>query len=304
VKNHPIKPYIISKGYKSRKRRRLKIGFFIIASIVLPILLYSPIKDYVDEFLKKKGEILKKEEEDKKRNMALTIMDEAKNSARDATMLLEKKVSTAQINTPTYSGIEEVNKSNSMDTSNLSGKWKGSYLERDMWGRDYRIGFEMELKQNNAQITGITTEEKDSRILTARINGTVEGQTIRFVKQYNENLPQSPIGSVIEYEGSIAQDGNSASGTWRAAILSGKWSVSKVSGNISKTKESSQGNTSTAIQQPKKPGEVYIPFVSEFWDIGKAFLQLPWEIGKSSLQLIGSMVSVEITTSEGRKKIH
>jgi curved DNA-binding protein CbpA len=112
--------------------------------------------------------------------------------------------------------------------SNFSGKWEGNYIDKDVQGREYQMGFKLDLMQNGAQITGITTEKRDYRTLTAQIDGTVKGRTIRFVKQYNEE-PRRALP--IQYEGSITADGGSVIGTWRTSISSGKWSISRTSKN-------------------------------------------------------------------------
>ncbi len=130
-------------------------------------------------------------------------------------------------------------------SANLSGKWKGSYIDKDAWGKGYSIWLEIEFKQNGTEITGITTERRDSRTLTAKINGAVDGRVIRFVKQYNEGPPVWPIES-IEYEGNIADDGNSVSGTWKTLALTGGWSVSRVSKNsVDKNKPPLQSITNS-----------------------------------------------------------
>ncbi len=155
---------------------------------------------------------------------------------------------------------------------NLSGRWKGSYINKDARGREYQIGFEMELKQNGAQIAGITMEQGDNRILTARIDGTIEGRIIRFVKQYNESPAPWPVES-IKYEGSIAEDGNSISGTWKTLVLTRGWSVSRVSKN-----------------EPSKESSSLQPAANSASKTTSDF-------GKTFLKSLKSMVNVETTYS-------
>lgn len=158
----------------------------------------------------------------------------------------------------------------------LSGKWKGSYIEWDARGIGCNIWFEMELKQNGTEITGITTEERNNRILTARINGRVEGRAIRFVKQYNWGLPAGSVQS-IEYKGNIADDDNSMRGIWKASVVTMRWSASRVSKN--------EPNKGSSLLQPEAN-----PAPKTTSDSGKTFL--------NSLK---SMISVEATYSPDGK---
>lgn len=113
--------------------------------------------------------------------------------------------------------------------ANFSGKWGGSYTSIGAQGRGANASFEMEIKQNGAQITGVIAELDGSRTLTSKISGSIEGHKVRFIKQYDESPQPWPV-EPIKYEGSITDDGNSIIGTWQTMALSGNWSVLKASG--------------------------------------------------------------------------
>lgn len=79
----------------------------------------------------------------------------------------------------------------------------------------------MQLTQYADRISGTTTEKVKGDTLTAKIHGTIDGQMIVFEKKYNHS------GERIKYEGTIAEDGKSASGSWDRGDLSGNWSISR-----------------------------------------------------------------------------
>ncbi|NJM68437.1 MAG: hypothetical protein HC851_23620 [Acaryochloris sp. RU_4_1] len=113
--------------------------------------------------------------------------------------------------------------------TNLSGTWLGSY-----WQNGEQIRFEFALIHSGNSISGNILD--DSYLGEANIRGEVIGRQIQFSKRYISVRQPS-----INYNGTIAEDGDSMSGDWSFtnSVLghrfqgSGPWEAHRNGDNLS-----------------------------------------------------------------------
>lgn len=118
---------------------------------------------------------------------------------------------------------------NSMDHTDISGKWKGTIIYGPEYGpqQNKELYFEMKVNQKgnliNAvakDIGGIGMHEKE-----AIIKGKFDGKNIDFEKQYptlhltsifgkKTRYKKNKPGAVINYHGTFDKDSKTFSGTW------------------------------------------------------------------------------------------
>lgn len=95
---------------------------------------------------------------------------------------------------------------------NISGTWLGTY-----WQDNQPTRFEVTFAQGDNALSGNILD--DNYLGEAQLSGEVIGRSIRFTKRY---LTSSP--TPIDYSGTISEDENSMSGTWRIdRRFSGRW---------------------------------------------------------------------------------
>jgi hypothetical protein len=100
-------------------------------------------------------------------------------------------------------------RSNPMD---ISGTWLGTY-----WQNVLPTRFEATFVQSNNTLSGSILD--DNYLGEAQVSGEMVGRSIRFIKQYVTTSP-----SPVNYSGTIAEDANSMSGTWKIGrLFSGNW---------------------------------------------------------------------------------
>ncbi len=93
----------------------------------------------------------------------------------------------------------------------ISGNWLGTY-----WQNDSPTRFEATLVVGGNSLSGSILD--DNPLGEARISGEVVGRSIRFTKRY---LTSS--SAPVEYAGTISEDANSMSGSWKIDRISGNW---------------------------------------------------------------------------------
>lgn len=95
---------------------------------------------------------------------------------------------------------------------NISGSWLGTY-----WQDDDPTRFEATFSQGGNLLSGSILD--DNYLGEAQVSGEVVGRSIRFTKRYLASSPHS-----IDYVGTLSEDANSMSGTWRIGrAFSGQW---------------------------------------------------------------------------------
>ncbi|MGH7859596.1 MAG: hypothetical protein ACREQY_19905 [Candidatus Binatia bacterium] len=98
-------------------------------------------------------------------------------------------------------------------------RWDGHYRFKDAW-----VPFDMELRRVGKRIKGTIREIVDGRSLTSTVEGTIEGQNVRFKKRYQDAW----LGAFgIKYEGEITADGRAMAGTWADIRWSDQWRAEK-----------------------------------------------------------------------------
>ncbi len=99
------------------------------------------------------------------------------------------------------------------DASDLKGLWQGSYS----YSSSAEIGetpFKARLGGKDDALTGLITEKhlhNDGQI-KAQIEGSFDGETLRFTKQYIAS--GTAYSRPVQYEGMLSADGRTISGTW------------------------------------------------------------------------------------------
>ncbi|NJO77880.1 MAG: hypothetical protein HC827_04690 [Cyanobacteria bacterium RM1_2_2] len=94
----------------------------------------------------------------------------------------------------------------------ITGAWLGTY-----WQNDQQTRFEATFSQGGNVLTGSILD--DNYLGEAQISGEVVGRRIQFTKRY---LTSSP--TPIDYAGTLSEDANSMSGTWKIGrAFSGQW---------------------------------------------------------------------------------
>ena len=112
------------------------------------------------------------------------------------------------------------------DTCEVRGLWKGSY--RYSAAEDIGASpFKAKLVSKDGQLSGMVVEPHlhGNGEVKAKIEGTQDGATIRFEKRYLHD--HEDYSRVIDYEGQIAADGATISGTWRHSDSSGTFEMSQ-----------------------------------------------------------------------------
>lgn len=103
-------------------------------------------------------------------------------------------------------------------------RWDGAYYYPD---NRQPVAFHLDLQQTGNQISGRTAEPATfgngtSQQLFAYVSGSINGAGISFVKTYDGT---GGVNHSVQYDGTIAQDGLSMSGTWRLGNSGGNFSA-------------------------------------------------------------------------------
>jgi hypothetical protein len=154
-----------------------------------------------------------------------------------------------------WRAIEKVN-THFMTDEFYSGNWEGYYSHGEQYSEERRktkVGFYVKIVLDNGVLNG-TCEEYITKVHMsgpAILTGSIDGGTIRFVKQYpyyyevdeqNKILVDKSRGSFpIHYSGSFDQSTHSFVGIWGiepipgknmdrgdAYLFSGSWTMAKV----------------------------------------------------------------------------
>lgn len=103
----------------------------------------------------------------------------------------------------------------------VSGTWLGTYWQDDMPTR-----FEVTFVQSNNALSGSILD--DCYLGEAQLSGDLTGRRIHFVKHY---LTSSPIP--IAYTGTLDEEGNFMSGTWKIdRRYSGNWEAHRSNNDL------------------------------------------------------------------------
>lgn len=104
---------------------------------------------------------------------------------------------------------------------NITGAWLGTY-----WQDDYPTRFEATFSQGGNVLSGSILD--DNYLGEAQLSGEVVGRSIRFTKRY---LTSSP--NPIDYAGTLSEDENSMSGTWKIGrAFSGRWEAHRSNNDL------------------------------------------------------------------------
>lgn len=111
------------------------------------------------------------------------------------------------------------------DLVDIKGMWEGSYS----YSSTVELGatdFKARLSVNDAgDVTGLVIEEdvRGMGQIKAELSGTIEGRTIRLTKRYVDGGEE--YNRLVEYEGTIAVDGQLIEGLWKLPDDSGTFSM-------------------------------------------------------------------------------
>ncbi len=113
-------------------------------------------------------------------------------------------------------------------SQSIGGSWTGEYHERvETNGQEIVVPFRLELTNDGDHFTGRSAEgeqwvQHGAQPLTAQIRGSVNGMRVRFEKLYDA---QSFRSGTLVYEGTLADDQQSISGTWQLPGRSGTFQM-------------------------------------------------------------------------------
>lgn len=112
------------------------------------------------------------------------------------------------------------------DTVNISGNWHGNYrYSASPDAGDFR--FQARFSQKEGVLTGVIMEENPLHIGRAQadIKGSVNGQTVHFIKTYR-NCGET-YRFAIDYRGHVSDDATRISGTWELPHDSGTFDMTR-----------------------------------------------------------------------------
>lgn len=124
-----------------------------------------------------------------------------------------------------HSGYQDWTKSVSVTTAqtitadlalDVSGAWRGSFEAAPS-----QVSFTFNLKQTGDSFTGSADQlDNNNKESHATLDGKLSGKEIKFTKRY-------PSGTVVDFSGTINEDGKRVTGRWTYATTSGAWAMSK-----------------------------------------------------------------------------
>lgn len=98
----------------------------------------------------------------------------------------------------------------------VSGAWRGSFEAAPA-----QVSFTFNLKQSGDSFTGSADQlDNSNKTSQATLDGKVSGKAIKFTKRYAS-------GTVVEFAGTLNDDGKRVSGRWTYGTTSGDWAMSK-----------------------------------------------------------------------------
>ncbi|WP_052134420.1 hypothetical protein [Sphingomonas sp. 37zxx] len=111
------------------------------------------------------------------------------------------------------------------DPSDLSGVWYGDYASNH-WSVDPN-SFIALLEEQGGSLSGSITERDiwlGSGIVRASVDGTRQGLTVRFRKQYDGS---GGLSHAVDYQGTVNDDATRIVGRWKMRFYAGSFSMSR-----------------------------------------------------------------------------
>lgn len=112
------------------------------------------------------------------------------------------------------------------EANDVKGMWEGSF----QYSSSLDVGefhFKARLTSKDGAVSGIIIEDHmtASGDVKSKVEGVVEGNALRFTKQYLEASHE--YKSAVEYEGELSASGNVISGTWKLPHDSGTFTMKR-----------------------------------------------------------------------------